>query len=157
MKNLRLVLDTYARNFRFTQWPKTVLEPFDEPAKILNEFHTAKAAIDVDLRLAPRGNDEARVNLGKTALAAIVKWHTPRLAGLDADLGIHRAALVPPSTEKPDGRRLDFLLSHLRDRTPDEIAVFYNSATDEERLAMEAAAASVGRVPMKTANGLQWQ
>src|SRR5436309_2869591 len=113
MKTLELLLDTYARNFRFTQWPKTVLEPFDEPAKILNEFHAAKAAIDVDRRLTPEGRDAARVNAGKTALAAIDKWHTPRLAGLDADLGIHRAALVPPSTEKLDGRRLDFLLSHL--------------------------------------------
>lgn len=65
--------------------------------------------------------------------------------------------LFPQSAEKPEARRIDFMLSHLRDRTPQEIAIFYNSATDEERLVMEAAAASVGRVPMKVGNGLQWQ
>ncbi len=35
--------------------------------------------------------------------------------------------------------------------------MFYSSATDEERLVMEAAAASVGRIPMKSVNGLEWQ
>jgi hypothetical protein len=53
------------------------------------------------------------------------------------------------STEKPDARRIDFLLPHLRDRTPHEIGVSYNSATDEERLVLEAAAQSVSRVPTK--------
>ena len=41
--------------------------------------------------------------------------------------------------------------------SPTEIATFYDSATDDERRLMEAAAASVGRVPMKTDNGLQWR
>ena len=76
---------------------------------------------------------------------------------MDADLGAHGAALAPPTTEKPSDRRVDFLLSHLRDKTPQEIATFYGSASDEERLVMEAAAASVGRVPLKGPNGLEWQ
>jgi hypothetical protein len=61
------------------------------------------------------------------------------------------------STEKPEARCIDSLLSHLRDRTPHEIAVFYNSATDEERPVLEAAAQSVGRIPTKTVDGgLVW-
>jgi hypothetical protein len=60
---------------------------------------------------------------------------------------------MPASTEKPDSRKIDFLLSHLRDGTPLEIATFYNSATDDERLLMEEASRSVGRVPMKTPSG----
>ena len=35
--------------------------------------------------------------------------------------------------------------------------MFYNSASDGERQVMEAAAASVGRVPMKVGNGLEWK
>ncbi len=38
-----------------------------------------------------------------------------------------------------------------------DIAIFYNSASELERREMEAASASVGRVPMKTASGLPWQ
>jgi hypothetical protein len=65
--------------------------------------------------------------------------------------------LLPVSAEKPEGRRIDFLLSHLRDRSPQEIAVFYNSATDGERLVLEEAARSVGRIPTKAADGsLAW-
>jgi hypothetical protein len=154
---LRLVLDTLDRNFRFTQWPKAaVLDPFREAALIVDRFFEQKATIDADRNLTREGKVAARAQAGQVAMEAINKWHTPRVAGLDADLGVHRAALLPASTEKPDARRIDFLLSHLRDRTPQEIATFYNSATDEERLVMEAAAASVGRIPMKSANGLVW-
>jgi hypothetical protein len=96
------------------------------------------------------------VKAGKATIEAIAKWHTPRVAGLDGDLGLHRAALLPTDT-KPDARRVDFTLGLLQKHTPAEIAVFYNSATDDERLVMEAAAASVGRIPTKTANGLEWK
>jgi len=91
------------------------------------------------------------------ALKAVAEVQTPRLAGLEADIAAHRAALLPASAETPDARRIDFLLSHLRDRTPQEIATFYNAATNDERLLMEAAAVSVGRIPMKGPNGLEWQ
>jgi hypothetical protein len=154
---LREVLDTHRLNFRFTQWPITVLDPFEIADGIVQKLHQQRAEIDADPRLTPEGKRDARVKAREAALKAIADWHAPRLAGLDADLGAHRAALVPPATEKPDARRIDFLLSHLRDRSPMEIATFYNSATDEERLVMEAAAASVGRVPLKSAKGLEWQ
>ncbi len=59
--------------------------------------------------------------------------------------------------EKIAARRIDFLLSHLRDRTPHEIAVFYNSATDDERLVLEEAARNVRRIPTKKPDGwLAW-
>jgi hypothetical protein len=70
-------------------------------------------------------------------------------------LAVHRAALLPTG-DKPDARKVDFMLGLLQKHTPQEIAVFYGSATDEERLVMEAAAHSVGRVPIKTASGLEW-
>jgi hypothetical protein len=156
MTKLRGLLDTLALNYRHAHFPKdTVLAPFEEPATLLEKSHKDTAAITANRHLTVEGKRAARQEAGKATLAAIAKWHAPRLAGLDADLGVHRAALLP-AIEKPDPRRLDFLLSHLRDRTPQEIATFYNSATDEERQLMESAAASVGRVPMKGANGLEW-
>jgi hypothetical protein len=109
-------------------------------------------AIDADPHFTPKGKDGARVKAAKDALEALGKWHAPRLAGLDADLGTQRAALVPTG-DKPDGRQIDFLLSHLRDKTLHEIAVLYNSTTDERRLLMEAASASVGDIPYKTEDG----
>lgn len=158
MTKLRGLLETYALNFRMTQWQKkAVLDPFEEPAIIVERFFEQKALIDADRRLTPEGKAAARGEAGTAAIAAISKWHVPRVAGLDADLGVHRTALLPPSTEKPDPRAIDFLLSHLKDRTPQEIATFYNSATDGERLLMEHAAASVGRIPRKSEHGLEWQ
>jgi len=157
MTKTRAVLDTHRLNFRLTMWPATVLDPLEIADGIVQKFHEAKAAIDADPHLTPQGKGAARAKAAQAALKSISDWHTPRLAGLDQDLGAHRAALVPPATEKPTDRRIDFLLSHLRDRTPQEIAVFYGSASDEERLVMEVAAASVGRVPMKGPNGLEWQ
>ncbi len=154
MKNLRLVLDTYIRNFRFTQWPMTVLNPLEDAAGIVENFFKQKASIDADHNLTREGKAAARAQAGKAAMEAISKWHTPRVAGLDADLGVHRAALLPTGPI-PEAGAVTFMLGVLQRHTPQEIAIFYSSATDAERLVMEAAAASVGRVPMKTANGLE--
>ena len=157
MPKTREVIDTHKLNFRLTQWPATVLDPFEIAGGIVTKFHQQKADIAADRRLTPEGKRDALTKAGQAALKSLEDWHTPRLAGLDADLGAHRVALVPANTQKPDDRRVDFLLSHLRDKTPQEIAIFYNSASDEERLVMEAAAASVGRAPMKGPDGLTWQ
>ena len=153
----RLILDTHRSNFKLTQWPVTVLDPLDTYNDIVEQAIKARTAIDSDPHLTPQGKAAARAVKSAAAVKAITDVSTPRLAGLDADVGSHRAALLPVSTEKPEARRIDFLLSHLRDRTPHEIGVFYNSATDEERLVLEAAAQSVGRIPTKRPDGsLAW-
>jgi hypothetical protein len=154
---LRMVLDTHRRNFRFTQWPATVLDPLEDYDGIVERALKEKASIDSNPNLTGQGKAAEKAAKTAALVKDVLDKHTPRLTGLDADLAAHRAALFPQSAEKPEARRIDFMLSHLRDRTPQEIAIFYNSATDEERLVMEAAAASVGRVPMKVGNGLQWQ
>src|SRR5207253_190600 len=83
-------------------------------------------------------------------------WHAPKLVGLDTQVAQHRTALAP-QMEKPDPRKVEYMLSQLQRHTPQEIATFYNAATDEERLVMEAASASVGRIPVKSGNGLTWE
>jgi len=154
---LRGLLETHRRNFRLTHWPITALDPFEDYDAIVERAHKEKASIDANANLTGRGKGAEKTAKAAALVKEILDKHTPRLTGLDADLAAHRAALLPQSSEKPDARRIDFMLSHLRDRTPQEIGIFYTSATDEERLVMEAAATSVGRVPMKTGNGLQWQ
>jgi hypothetical protein len=154
---LRMVLDTHRRNFRYAHWPATVLDPLEDYDAIVERAHKEKVSLDANPNLTGRGKAAEKAARGAALVKEILDKHTPRLTGLDADLAAHRSALLPQSPEKPDARRIDFMLSHLRDRTPQEIAIFYNSATDEERLVMEAAAASVGRVPMKVGNGLEWQ
>jgi hypothetical protein len=149
---IRTLLDTYRLNFRLTQWPETVLDPLAEPATILESFHQRKAAIDADANLTLKGKSAARVQAATEALQAIGKWHAPNIAGIDQDLGAQRTALLPKG-QKPDDRQIDFILSHLRDKTPHEISVLYNSATDDRRLLMEAASASVGDIPFKTEDG----
>jgi len=157
MRTLHVVLDTHRRNFRMTAWPIAVLDPLNEARAIVETFEKQAASITANPHLTPEGKAAERSKARQAALDAIAAWHAPRLAGLDADLAKHRAALIKPPTEKPDGRRMDFLLGQLRSLTPDEVSTFYATATDDERRLMEAASDSVGRVPMKTAKGMHWR
>lgn len=156
MAKTREVLDTLRLNFNMRQVPITALDAFEPVDGIVQAFQKAKADADTNRHLTAEGKLAARTKARDDAKKAIDAWRSARLAGLDADLGAQRAALMP-TTEKPSDRRIDFMLSHLHDRTPEEIAVFYSSATDDERRTLEAAAASVGRVPRKGANGLTWE
>ena len=88
--------------------------------------------------------------------AEITEWHEQRLKNIDAHLLEERAALIADNT-RPDPKRVELMASHLIKHTPADIAVFYNSATEAERHEMEAASASVGRVPMVTPNGKVWK
>jgi hypothetical protein len=153
----RLIRDTQRRNVRFTQLPITVLDPLEDYDAFVVQAVQAKAAIEANDHFAPKGQRAEKDAKVESLVKGLVDLRTSRLVGFDADIAAHRVALLPASTEQPEARRIDFLLSHLRDRTPQEIAVFYNSATDEEKLVLEAAAQSVGRIPTKTADGgLVW-
>jgi hypothetical protein len=110
-------LETTRRNYGLTQWPGTVLDVFDEPNGIVEAFHKQAASIAASPNLTREGKAAERTKAAKATLDALKAWHTPRLAGLDADLGKHRAALLVPPAEKPDGRRIDFLLSRLLSST----------------------------------------
>jgi hypothetical protein len=157
MPKLRLVLDTQRSNARFKAYdPDVVLTPLEQAASLVDAFHQQKAEIDSDRHLTPEGKAAARIKAGNATLAAIKAWHEPRLKGIDRDLLSQRAALIP-TTEKPDSRRIEFMAAELLKFTPKDRSVFYNSATEDERRVMEAASASVGRVPTKTANGLEWK
>jgi hypothetical protein len=57
----------------------------------------------------------------------------------------------------PDPKRVELMSSHLLKHSPQDISVFYLSASESERREMEAASASVGRVPMLTPNGKVWR
>jgi hypothetical protein len=151
-----MLLETYGRNFKMRHWPNTVLKAFEEPALIVNRFLEQKAQIDRDVNLTPRGRQEARHEAATHARTSLSKWATGKLTGLDAQVAEHRRALVP-QTPTPDPRKVDHLVARLQTFTPDEIATFYGSATDEERQLIEAASASIGRIPTKTPNGLTWE
>jgi hypothetical protein len=133
-----------------------VLNAFEEPALIVNRFFEKKAQIDGDANLTPRGRDAARNEAADQARASLSTWATGKLTNLDTQIGQQRAALVP-TPAKLDPRKVDHLLARLQTFTPDEIATFYGSATDDERQLIEAASASVGRIPTKTTNGLEWK
>jgi hypothetical protein len=80
MKKLRTVLETYSRNFNMQLWGKTVLDPFAEAATLVDKFYEQVAAIDTNGHLSPEGKAAARHDAANAALAALKKWHEPRLA-----------------------------------------------------------------------------
>jgi hypothetical protein len=110
----------------------------------------------VDAKLTAEGKAAAIQKSQATTREAISAWHEQRLRELDADLLAKRAALIG-TADRPDAKRVDTMAANMLKHTPTDIAVFYNSATDAERREMEAASASVGRVPLKTDDGLKWQ
>jgi hypothetical protein len=149
----RIRIDTARLNFRLRQWPITVFDPLDIFDNILEQAITDRAAIDIDRNLTSEGKVAARPAKRDAALKAIADIHSPRLAGIEADVAARRAALIPANVPKPSDRQIDFLLSRLRDRTALEISTLYNSATDDEKMVLEKAARTVGRIPTKRADG----
>jgi hypothetical protein len=150
---VRTLIDVHEQNARFTHYDWRVVRPqLDSAITITETFLSQKAAIDADPHLTPKGKDAARVKAAKEALEALGKWHSPRLAGLDADLGTQRAALIPTG-DKPDPRRVELMASRLIQFTQEENGVFYNAATGEERQVMEAASSVLGRIPVKAGDG----
>jgi hypothetical protein len=126
--------------------------------ELLNEHHSPAANLRASL---PSAIDKER-NLLKV-LGNVDSSEQPRNV-LSASAELFRVssfAFFP--TDGVKGRLylyqqfLSRTLGRLQQFTPDEIAVLYSSATDEERVVMETASASVGRIPIKTANGLEWR
>ena len=153
----RLLLETLRRNLRFTQYDvDTVLLPLEHPVTLAEAALEQKATIEKDDHLAGKGKGAAKVKAGNTTIAAVKAGHEPRLKGIDADLLQARAALIP-QTPRPDPRRVELMSSLLLKHTPQDINVLYGSASEDERRVMEAASAFVGRVPLKSANGLEWK
>lgn len=153
---LRLTLNTLRSNVRLTQWPVTALDPLDDYDRFVEQAYKEKTAIDTNDHLASKGKRAAKDERTAALVKAVVDKHAPRLSGLEADMSTRRATLLQTNTEKPDARRIDLLLSHLRGFTAQEIAIFYGSATDDEKIVLEEAARSVGRIPTKTEAGLVW-
>lgn len=151
---LAILLSVYDRNFKFKKYPNTVLHPFRELQSIVDNLTTTKAAVERDTWLTSAGKDHAKVEAGIKALRAVNAWLKPKLERLDADLAARKAAL--PTLPPPDAAKVNVMLSKLQSFTPEERAVLYNSATDEERRLMEGAHAVAGRMPMKSGNGIEW-
>lgn len=156
MANVRELFETQRRNLRLQHYPATALDPLQQPVETVATLRAKVAEINADRYLTPEGRAAARKKAAGEAADSVRAWQAKRQAGLDADLGAQRAALLPTG-ERPDQRRIDFMLAIMQRHTSEELNVFYGSASDAERRVMEAASASVGRVPTKTASGLVWQ
>jgi hypothetical protein len=151
---LGILLNVYDRNFKFQHYTKDVLQPFRDVQSIVGKLLATKAAIDGDPKLTSAGKDRAKADAGIASLKAINAWLTPKFEALTADLTARRAAM--PALPQPDPAKVNAMLSKLQSFTPEERAVLYNSATTEEQQLMRSAHAIAGRMPMKSANGLEW-
>jgi hypothetical protein len=157
MTTIEEFIDTQARNQRLAHYDvKVAMVPFEHPRMLVRGYRQQKSAISADRNLTNEGKAAALDKARTTTRAAISEWKESRLKNIDADLLEQKAGLMT-NTGTPDPKRVDLMTSHLLKHTPSDIAIFYNSASEDERRAMEAASASVGRVPMKTSSGLEWK
>lgn len=147
------VITTLQRNTLMRHYqPEAVFTSLREPLNAIDEMVEAVKAVKADPHLSAEGRTAKCAALLAGATERVTTWRTKRLAGLDADLTAQRAALTP-SGKAPDPRRVDHLLAVLRTFTPLEVSVVYGSASEDERVVMEAAAALVGRTLVKTSEG----
>lgn len=149
---LRLILDTCRTNLRLMRWRVTVLDPLETYNDIVEQ--TIKdvprlTPIRISHSRARWRQERRRAPPPSKRLSTSRQHASPVLTPMSA----HMAPREPASTEKLDTRCIDFLLSHLSDRTPQEIGVFYNNETDDGRQVLEAATQTVGHIPRKSANG----
>ena len=107
MKNLRLVLDTHRLNFRMTQWPITVLDPFEEAARIVEAFDKQKAAIDVDQKLTPRVR-RRRIST-KSRERGTRRRHVPH----QLHRGGHARLELERNSDRVEEQLCDFLIAQL--------------------------------------------
>ena len=150
------ILDTHRRNQRFSHYDlDTVLVPFEHVRMLDRSLREQKAAIAADRNLTNEGKQAALEKAREKARAAIAEWNDERQKKLDADLLEQRAALMG-NVERPDVKRIDLMASHMLKHAPNDLAILYNSASEIERREMEAASASIGRVPLKTDAGVKW-
>lgn len=157
MSTFEEVHDTQLRNHTFQHYDRdTVFVPFQHLRMLSRTFHQQRVSIATDRRLTNEGKEAALALARTNTRKAIEDWHSLRLKNLDADLLEQRAALVA-HTSKPDPKRVDMLASHLRQFTPHEINVVYSAATDPERREIEEASALLGRLPIKTEQGIHWR
>jgi hypothetical protein len=157
MTKLDELLDTQARNQRFRHYDvAVVLVPFGHLRMLSDGHHKRRAEVANDKHLTTEGKVAALAKAQAATRAAIDEWHQSRLKNIDADLLEQKAALRG-NVAAPDQKRVDLMASHLLKHTPDDIAGFFDKATEAERIEMEAASASVGRVPMKGPNGREWK
>ena len=150
-------LDTQSRNQRFLHYDvKVVMVPFEHGRMLSNTRAKQRAAIAADRHLTNEGKTAADNKSKETARAAFSEWNEERLRNIDADL-LEQKAGLRGNVAPPDQKRVDLMVAHLLRHQIEDIAIFYGSATDSERMEMEAASAQVGRVPVSTANGKVWK
>jgi hypothetical protein len=154
--SLRMLIDTHKRRYHWTQVPKTALDPFEDAQAILDGDRAAHAAIKGSRELTRDGKAVKSKETREASKTAVKAWGEPRLVALDREIAPQDAA-NKPAPLKHDAARVAAMADYLRRYTPLEVAIFYGSASGEEKLVMEAAAVSVGRVPVKSAGGLTWQ
>jgi hypothetical protein len=157
MSKLEEVYASQVRNqeHRFVRYDLgTVLVPFEHLRMLSRTFHQQRTQIAQDRLLTNEGKTAALEQARASTRKAIEDWHAERLRNIDADLLEQRAAFIK-TTKTPSATRVSLMAVELAKFTPQERAVFYNAATEDERREMEAASAATGRLPIKTGQGLE--
>jgi hypothetical protein len=151
------VYDALRLNQRFTHYDfETVMVPFEHARALVRQREQQRAAIAADRRLTDEGKVDAEAKAREKARAAITAWNNERMKALDADWLEQRSALLA-HVKPADPKRVELMTQHLLKLKPEDLPIFYGSASESEKREMEGASTSIGRVPMTTPRGLEWR
>jgi hypothetical protein len=128
--------------------------PVDRVGRFLDELDK----VDDDDKLSPKGQSEARLRIGRAALADVTAWRAERLNAYTNREAIERKALATASssTPRPDPEAVEGLLNRLSAFNADEVSLLYTTGTPQEQLTIEAAGRLTPRLPTRTKDGVRW-
>jgi hypothetical protein len=123
-----------------------------ELAPVLSTFEDTRATIEQDQNLTALGRQNKLAEERAKATATIDAWKTGKVTGIDAQaaaLDATRRAQAEKGVTTPTEFAIKFMGEKLSPLDPFECEVLYSDATEQERLVIEAAAESLGRVPRR--------
>lgn len=154
----RLELDALPRDLH-NGVPAGLKRQVEELASIVGQHLAEDEAINASPRLTPAGKDDDKETAVKTHSDAVAQWATKvdtisrHATALQERLTATEAASIPA----PSDLRIQLMVQRLSALDSLEVLALYHGSDPIEQKTMEIASASVGKLPVKRANGVTWE
>ena len=131
--------------------PAGLPNQLSELAPTVAAFEAATLKIEADRNLSAEGRRAALAKAREDASASVAQWTAGKIAGIDAQIAQQQQTLAKadPGSVQPTEFAIQFMAAILAKHDPLENEVLYSDATEGERVTMELASETLGRMPRR--------
>jgi hypothetical protein len=131
--------------------PEGLPGQLQELAPTVAAFEAATRKIEADRNLSAEGRRAALAKAREDASAGVEQWKVGKIAGIDGQIAAQQQTLAKadPGSVQPTEFAIQFMAAILAKHDPLENEVLYSDATEGERVTMELASESLGRLPRR--------